>query len=100
LRYSSEPGTQINNLRYKQFALQKMSWINLLQWPAMVVTVSAAWLVASQRKLKRNWGFWLFLLSNLLWIGWGLYDRAYALIVLQVCLALLNIRGAIKNQPA
>jgi hypothetical protein len=35
-----------------------------------------------------------------LWICWGLYDRAYALIVLQVCLALLNIRGAIKNQPA
>jgi hypothetical protein len=77
-----------------------MSWINLLQWPAMVVTVSAAWLVASQRKLKRNWGFWLFLCSNLLWIGWGLYDRAYALIVLQVCLALLNIRGTIKNQPS
>jgi hypothetical protein len=77
-----------------------MDWINLLQWPAMVVTVMAAWLVASQRKLKRNWGFWLFLLSNVLWIAWGLYDRAYALIVLQVCLALTNIRGAAKNQTA
>jgi hypothetical protein len=77
-----------------------MNWIDLLQWPAMAVTVAAAWLVASQRKLKRNWGFWLFLFSNVLWIAWGLYDRAYALIVLQVCLALLNIRGAMKNQPA
>jgi hypothetical protein len=77
-----------------------MGWINLMQWPAMVVTVAAAWLVASQRKLKRNWGFWLFLLSNVLWIAWGLYDRAYALILLQVGLALMNIRGAIKNQPA
>jgi hypothetical protein len=77
-----------------------MNWINLLQWPAMAVTVAAAWLIASQRKLKRNWGFWLFLLSNVLWIWWGLYDRAYALIVLQVFLALLNIRGAVKNQPA
>ena len=77
-----------------------MDWINLLQWPAMVVTVMAAWLVASQRKLKRNWGFWLFLLSNVLWIAWGLYDRAYALILLQVGLALMNIRGAVKNQPA
>ena len=66
----------------------------------MVVTVMAAWLVASQRKLKRNWGFWLFLLSNVMWIAWGLYDRAYALIVLQVCLALTNIRGAAKNQTA
>ena len=72
----------------------------LLQWPAMVVTVMAAWLVASQRKLKRNWGFWLFLLSNVMWIAWGLYDHAYALIVLQVCLALTNIRGAAKNQTA
>ena len=66
----------------------------------MVVTVGAAWLVASQHKFKRNWGFWLFLVSNLLWIAWGLYDRAYALILLQVCLALLNVRGAMKNQPA
>ena len=77
-----------------------MDWINLLQWPAMVVTVWAAWLVASQRKGKRNWGFWLFLLSNGLWIGWGIYDRAYALILLQLCLALMNIRGTVKNQPA
>jgi hypothetical protein len=77
-----------------------MNWINLLQWPAMVVTVAAAWMVASQRKPKRNLGFWLFLLSNLLWIAWGFYDRAYALILLQVCLALMNVRGAIKNQPA
>ena len=66
----------------------------------MVVTVWVAWMVASQTKLKRNWGFWLFLFSNVLWIAWGLYDRAYALIVLQICLAFLNIRGAMKNQPA
>jgi hypothetical protein len=77
-----------------------MNWINLLQWPAMIVTVAAAWLVASQRKFKRNWGFWLFLLSNVLWVIWGLHDGAYALILLQVCLALLNIRGAMKNRTA
>jgi len=77
-----------------------MNWVELLQWPAMVVTVWAAWMVASQTKLKRNWGFWLFLFSNVLWIAWGLYDRAYALIVLQICLAFLNVRGAMKNQPA
>jgi hypothetical protein len=75
-----------------------MDWINALQWPAMAVTVLAAWLVASQRKFKRNWGFWIFLLSNALWILWGLHDRAYALILLQVCLALLNVRGAMKNR--
>jgi hypothetical protein len=66
----------------------------------MAVTVGAAWLVASQRKFKRNWGFWLFLLSNVLWVIWGLHDGAYALILLQLCLALLNIRGAMKNRTA
>jgi hypothetical protein len=66
----------------------------------MVVTVVAAWLVASQKRFKRNWGFWLFLASNVLWIVWGWYDGAYALILLQLCLAFLNIRGAIKNRAA
>ena len=64
----------------------------------MAVTVVAAWLIASQRKLKRNWAFWLFLLSNVLWIMWGAHDHAYALIFLQLCLAFLNIRGTIKNR--
>ena len=65
----------------------------------MLVTVVAAWMIASQKKFKRNWGFWLFLLSNVLWIVWGWHDRAYALIALQVCLAVLNIRGVKKNEP-
>ena len=75
-----------------------MDWLNAIQWPAMLVTVIAAWLVASQRTLKRNWGFWLFLVSNLLWIAWGLRDGAYGLIFLQLCLAFLNIRGTLKNR--
>jgi uncharacterized MAPEG superfamily protein len=72
--------------------------IELMQWPAMLVTVVAAWMVGSQRKFKRNWGFWLFLLSNVLWIVWGWADHAYALIVLQLALAFLNIRGVLKNR--
>ena len=72
-----------------------LDWI---QWPAMAVTVFAAWLVASKREFKRNWGFWCFLASNVLWTAWGLWAHAYALIVLQVCLAVLNIRGTVKNR--
>ncbi|AYD64024.1 hypothetical protein C4E15_25950 [Achromobacter spanius] len=71
---------------------------NFLQWPAMVTSLAAAWLVASQGKAKRKWGFWVFLLSNALWIAWGLHDGAYALIALQLGLAALNIRGVRKNQ--
>jgi hypothetical protein len=73
-------------------------WLDLLQWPAMVVTITASWLVASQQPHRREWGFWVFLVSNAMWIVWGVHDGAWALVVLQVALALLNIRGVRKNE--
>lgn len=76
-----------------------MEWIALIQWPAMVATVAAAWLVASRGKHRRMVGFWVFILSNILWVVWGWHDDAHALIALQVALAALNIRGVLKNEP-
>jgi len=73
--------------------------IDLLQWPAMVITLTAAWLVASLRKRRRQWGFWCFIAGNVLWVIWGLHDGAYALVALQIGLFLLNLRGARKNDP-
>lgn len=76
-----------------------MDAIDLLQWPAMLATVIAAWLIASLSLRRRMIGFWCFILSNVLWTIWGWHTGAWALIVLQVCLAILNIRGARKNDP-
>ena len=73
--------------------------LSLVQWPAMVVTVLASWLVASKVKRRRAAGFWMFLLSNVLWVAWGVSAHAYALIALQVLLAATNVRGAVKAQP-
>lgn len=72
--------------------------LDLLQWPAFVASLVAAWLVASNDKRRRNAGFWVFLLSNVLWIGWGWHTSAWALIALQVGLALLNVRGLSKTE--
>ena len=66
----------------------------------MAVTIAAAWLVASSKPRRRNVGFWMFLLSNALWVAWGLHVDAIALIVMQVCLAAMNIRGALKTEAA
>ena len=77
-----------------------MDWFDTMQWPAMAVTLAAAWLIGSSVERRRNWGFWLFLLSNLLWIAWGTYVSAWALVALQVGLALMNIRGARKTADA
>jgi hypothetical protein len=74
--------------------------IDLLQWPAMLATLIAAWLVASSSAPRRNAGFWWFVASNVLWAAWGWHAQAYALIALQVGLLVLNIRGIKKNETA
>ncbi len=76
-------------------ALAYLDWV---QWPAMLVTVLAAWLIGSQRPQRRMSGFVCFSLSNLLWVIWGVQAGAYALIVLQLCLFLMNLRGFMKNR--
>lgn len=70
--------------------------VDTIQWPAMAVTVGASWLVGSTHRHRRLFGFWVFLASNVLWIVWGLHGSAPALIVLQVCLAAMNVRGMLK----
>lgn len=75
-----------------------MDFLDVMQWPAMAVTLLASWLVASQRPGKRNAGFWWFLVSNALWVAWGWHAGAHALIALQVGLAAMNIRGALKTE--
>lgn len=74
--------------------------LNLLQWPAMLVTLVASWLVASSHKSLRNGAFWIFLASNALWVAWGIHAHAWALVVLQLGLAVMNIRGAMKTDSA
>jgi hypothetical protein len=74
-----------------------MAW---MQWPAMAVTVVASWLVASRQEQRRKLAFWVFLLSNLLWVAWGLHAEAWGVIALQVCLAALNIRGARRQDDS
>ena len=77
-----------------------LDYWNLLQWPAMVVTLASTWLVGSTRKSLRMVGFYAFLLSNALWIAWAFHVGAWALVVLQIGLAVLNVRGASKNETS
>jgi hypothetical protein len=78
----------------------RVTLLDLTQWPAMLVTVIAAWFVASTQRSRRRIGFWLYLASNALWIAWGFHSNAYALIVLQICLAAMNVRGERKAATA
>jgi hypothetical protein len=64
----------------------------------MVLTLVASWWVASSHAKRRNVGFWLFTGSNVLWAAWGAGSHAYALVVLQVGLLAMNIRGMLKTE--
>ncbi|MFT3869367.1 MAG: hypothetical protein QM715_13015 [Nibricoccus sp.] len=77
-----------------------MNDLNLLQWPAMIASVVAAWLVGGRSQRRRKHGFWWFLASNVLWIGWAWPRQAWALVALQIALAALNFRGLKKNDTA
>jgi sugar phosphate permease len=77
-----------------------LEWLEWLEWPAMAASLLAAWLVASVSARRRLAGFWVFLISNALWIAWGWQDQAWALIVLNTCLAAMNVRGIVKNEAS
>jgi len=71
---------------------------DMLQWPAMIVTIGASWLVASDQAKLRNYGFWVFIASNVLWIAWAVPSKAWALVLLQIGLFAMNVRGAVKTE--
>ena len=78
-----------------------MNWphlIDLVQWPAMAVTLIAAFLVAARGARMRTAGFYAFILSNVLWVVWGVNDKAWALIALQTGLFAMNVRGIFSNE--
>jgi len=75
-------------------------FLDFLQWPAMAVSLYAAFMIGSKKAGKRIFGFWMFILSNVLWIVWGFHDEAWALISLQVALMAMNVRGIFKNESA
>jgi hypothetical protein len=71
--------------------------IDFLQWPAMAVTLAAAFLVGARHARRRIFGFYTFIASNILWIVWGVHDQAWALIALQVGLLAMNVRAIFRN---
>lgn len=72
----------------------------LLEWPAMLISLAAAWWMGSRKPDKRIVAFWLLIVGNLMWIAWGWGEEAWALIALNIGLMGLNVRGIFKNEDA
>lgn len=96
-RSNETPGRRLRSVDHRKHEEQAVDYVGWVQWPAMVVTVLAAWLIGSRQPRRRVAGFSCFIASNILWVIWGLHTDAYALIVLQFCLCAMNLRGFRKN---
>lgn len=72
----------------------------LLEWPAMIISLLAAYLLGSQKAEKRVWAFWMLTAGNVMWIAWGWGADAWALIALNLGLMMLNLRAIRKNEDA
>ena len=75
-------------------------FVAMLEWPAMAISLAAAWWMGSRRPGERVFAFLMLSLGNLLWIAWGWGEGAHALIALNLGLLALNVRGIIKNEKA
>ncbi len=77
-----------------------MDFLALLEWPAMAISLAAAWWMGSRKPGKRIAAFCMLIVGNLMWIGWGWGEDARALIALNLGLLALNVRGILKNEDA
>jgi hypothetical protein len=70
---------------------------DLLQWPALVLSIIGAWLVGGSRANQRFAGFLLFLASNVLWAAWGLGIGAWGVAITQAFFTWTSLRGIRTN---
>jgi hypothetical protein len=77
-----------------------MDYLDLLQWPAGAMTIGGAWMIGSLRRHLRNIGFGVSFASNFVWIVWAWHVHAPAVVLLQIGLAAMNVRGMREIEQA
>ncbi|MBC7685914.1 MAG: hypothetical protein H7176_11885 [Bdellovibrionales bacterium] len=70
----------------------------MFEWPAMAVSLAAAYWMGSTKAKKRIVAFLMLIVGNLMWIAWGWGEEAWALIALNLGLMALNVRAIFKNE--
>jgi hypothetical protein len=71
--------------------------LDLLQWPALILSIAGAWCVGGSTSPQRLLGFWLFLLSNIAWASWGCGAGAWAVVISQLVFTITSVRGIRSN---
>jgi hypothetical protein len=69
-----------------------------IEWSACLAGLLGAGLLALNNSYSR-WGFVAFMASNLLWIIYGLENKAYGLVVMQLGFTITSTVGIINWFP-
>jgi hypothetical protein len=69
-----------------------MSWLSAAKWFGSACGVAGAIMIALNLGLV-IYGFWLFLISSVLWSAIGWRQRETSLVVLQVAFTIINVIG-------
>jgi hypothetical protein len=69
--------------------------VNALEWAGCATGLLGAWLLALNNRLS-GWGFAAFLVSNVLWIAFGVATGATGLVVMQVGFTATSLLGVYR----
>lgn len=69
-----------------------------IEWLASLIGLLGALLLALHNEIS-GWGFVAFLLSNILWIVWGVRKRAHGLLTMQIGFTVTSLMGIINWMP-
>lgn len=72
--------------------------LHFLQWPALVLAIAGAPLVASGIQRRVYVGFTLWLASNLCWIVWALSTATWSVLLMQVYFLFTSLAGRRNNR--
>ena len=72
--------------------------LDVFQWPALAVTAVAVWLIATEGRPRRFWGFLFGLVATGLWAAWAWNAGAWGVAAAQAVLAVALGRGAVRSR--
>lgn len=70
-------------------------WISFMEWSGAALGLLGALLLSMNRVFSR-YGWLLFLLSNFMWIGFGIATEAWGLVFMQVGFTLTSLNGLVQ----
>ena len=67
----------------------KLSTVHILETVSTIGTLYGMWLLAEHNDM----GFWVNGIANMGWLAWGYMKRSYGIMIVEVVLTLIAIKG-------